>query len=691
MTGESDEYTLRIGLPTLDSLGRNLYSNAAAVLSEFVANAWDADATRVDIDYDEAINSISIKDDGCGMTHDELNDRFLLVGYRKRAQEGTSSPIYHRPFTGRKGIGKLSAFGMADIIEVISKTADDMSAHGFVINEEDIQNKLKANKDNEETAYHPTPLSQAKLSQFNKEEHGTLITLSKIHTKQLHNTFKALRARLARRFDVVSLPSQYGAFQIFVNGTQITYKDRDDLTKADYIWTLGGYELPESSNSHAKIMSIDDTAVDAVHSEWKITGWIGALPKPQTSSTSGVPSRSLIVLARHRPIQEGLLEHLNFDKYFRSYVTGQVQADFLDIDGSDDIATSDRQSLREDDPRTIAFDDKMREILNQASDQWSKLRSDKNTKALYERIPEVKTWIDGLPHDDRMAARKLIDRVSKLTNINEKSRDSLYQSSIVAFTKLQINHELDRLDHVADMTEKELQILLTNFTSLEDVEYGQAVKSRLEVIKHLREMLDHDEKENTVRDYIAKNPWLINPAWEQARQNVEKEESFKSIAKRRYHIDFSEKNASDRVDLVYFDADGQQTIVEFKRYGRNVSINDLMKQVAEYAKTMTQVIRDSESQNANYSNVFASPVNNAQIDPRVNILIVVNGINDANGDPLTMEDADSMFARYHARFLYFHQLIANAQNRYQEFIEKKVNSSAGGQALKAIENKLNQE
>lgn len=35
----NDKYTLTVDIATVDSLGRNLYSNAAAVLSEFVANA----------------------------------------------------------------------------------------------------------------------------------------------------------------------------------------------------------------------------------------------------------------------------------------------------------------------------------------------------------------------------------------------------------------------------------------------------------------------------------------------------------------------------------------------------------------------------------------------------------------------------------------------------------------------------
>lgn len=101
----SDEYTLTVDMATVDSLGRNLYSNAAAVLSEFVANAWDADANNVSIDYkpDEGSGSITITDDGCGMDTDTLNSRFLTVGYQKRKREGDESFRFHRKYMGRKG------------------------------------------------------------------------------------------------------------------------------------------------------------------------------------------------------------------------------------------------------------------------------------------------------------------------------------------------------------------------------------------------------------------------------------------------------------------------------------------------------------------------------------------------------------------------------------------------------------
>ena len=60
-------FQLTISLNTLEHLGINLYSNMAAVLSEIVANAYDADATRVRIEWDQSNDRIVIEDDGSGL------------------------------------------------------------------------------------------------------------------------------------------------------------------------------------------------------------------------------------------------------------------------------------------------------------------------------------------------------------------------------------------------------------------------------------------------------------------------------------------------------------------------------------------------------------------------------------------------------------------------------------------------
>ena len=42
-----EKYKMSLSLNVLNHLGINLYSNIPAVLSEIVANSWDADAQRV--------------------------------------------------------------------------------------------------------------------------------------------------------------------------------------------------------------------------------------------------------------------------------------------------------------------------------------------------------------------------------------------------------------------------------------------------------------------------------------------------------------------------------------------------------------------------------------------------------------------------------------------------------------------
>ena len=75
----SPEYKMTLDLSTLKHLGIGLYSNVPTVLSEAVANAWDADASRVNISTGG--DKITIEDDGCGMTVADANEKYLMVGH----------------------------------------------------------------------------------------------------------------------------------------------------------------------------------------------------------------------------------------------------------------------------------------------------------------------------------------------------------------------------------------------------------------------------------------------------------------------------------------------------------------------------------------------------------------------------------------------------------------------------------
>ena len=109
----------------IDHLGIQMYQSPTAAIAEILANAWDADAEAVSIDFnfDSASKeewTITITDDGQGMTLDDCQNRFLTVGYNRRESKGPKEVTEgkSRSVMGRKGIGKFAGFGIARFIRI---------------------------------------------------------------------------------------------------------------------------------------------------------------------------------------------------------------------------------------------------------------------------------------------------------------------------------------------------------------------------------------------------------------------------------------------------------------------------------------------------------------------------------------------------------------------------------------------
>lgn len=62
------EFAFKIDLNVLNHLGLGLYSSTPAVLTEIIANAYDAEATEVRISIDKSQHIITIADNGHGMS-----------------------------------------------------------------------------------------------------------------------------------------------------------------------------------------------------------------------------------------------------------------------------------------------------------------------------------------------------------------------------------------------------------------------------------------------------------------------------------------------------------------------------------------------------------------------------------------------------------------------------------------------
>lgn len=117
---DNKNITLQFSYLALKLLGKDLYSNAWAALSELVANGLDAKANSVKVYIDmrnKAKSIIEVFDDGKGMTYEELSNNYAKIGRNRRIDEDDSERVM-----GRKGIGKLAALYLSRRYYISSKT-----------------------------------------------------------------------------------------------------------------------------------------------------------------------------------------------------------------------------------------------------------------------------------------------------------------------------------------------------------------------------------------------------------------------------------------------------------------------------------------------------------------------------------------------------------------------------------------
>ncbi|MGG7652708.1 BbrUII/HgiDII family restriction enzyme [Kocuria rosea] len=647
-------FTFTVDLGVVESLGINLYSNAAAVLSELVANAWDADANEVSIDWNSSGDTITVQDDGSGMTRDEVNKRFLTVAYKRREDQGATTPKYGRPVMGRKGIGKLSIFSLANEVTVYSRKDGETSA--LTISLEELRKNIKNDKE-----YHPK-----ETSEFPDDlpDTGTRLVLRQLNRKRTKVSVTALRRRLARRFDVLNFNmNDDDKFLIIVDGSTITYEDRQDLKRVEYMWHLGKRTIPENSTPKLRDQwVIEDVAVGG-REDWKLKGWIGSVGKPEDlndDEDSQESLRSIMVLARRRPIQEGIIDKLGVTKLFGNYVTGQIEAEFLDTDEEEDIATSDRQRLVEDDDRVLALVDKLKEIFRRAASDWEEVHPKQKFDELQESYPEVYRWVQTRPEGQRKPAEKMIRTVAALRTSHEGDRRNLFKASILAFEKIALDGDIRRLEALAEgATAQDVLPVLTTAKSYEDGLYIQILRSRLEAIETLKRLVNKNELEKTLQEHLFDNMWLLDPAWEGATGDKSMEEHLNRL--RGDLFTPKEKSAlyQGRIDIRYRTAAGTHMIVELKKYGRKVSLDDLLEQGELYYEALRQVLnRHSEITSKHIEVVFVlgrepSYKSHQMGNNKTVHQMITRKLQDING-----------------RVLYYDELLTNSQRKYRDYYEK---------------------
>lgn len=327
---------LKFAHNVIEHLGIKLYKNKAAnVLAELVANCWDADASWVDIKIDktggpQADGCIVISDDGVGMSYALIKDHYLHVGKPKRKNAKEVSPTGRRPM-GRKGLGKLSPFGIARVVNVC--TVKDGLVNWFSLDLDQIlavgssgayppkfyATDAQMNSNLIGSDPYTIALVQRFLSKLKQEgkQSGTLISLSTIDPELLPERDK-ISYELGSKFTVVLLRTD---FSVSINDVKISEKE-----------ALPAFEfrIPEGTGSISDQVDGRD-----------VRFWAGFVATAEWSSDeAGVGIFAHGKIAQTRPY----FFNKKGKEVFQRYLYAVVEADWIDEENEDLIST-DRTSI----------------------------------------------------------------------------------------------------------------------------------------------------------------------------------------------------------------------------------------------------------------------------------------------------------------------------------------------------------
>lgn len=627
-------YKMTLDLNVLRHLGFNLYSNTAAVLSEVVANAWDADAEHVWVDISS--DKIVIRDDGSGMTRDQVNDRYLTVGFERRKHMPTLTPIHGRRPMGRKGIGKLSLFSIAD--QILVETAVGGSRDALLMDRHEIETAISVRN----SAYEPTPQTTDTIT-FDR---GTRLTLTGLR-KKTHLTPKALRRRLARRFSVIGAEK---SFNIVLDGKPISVADRDYFHKVQYIWVFGdeAYRariLAECNNLEHHV-SGDGVLEDGN----KIKGWIATAKSTEDlRDDDGASLNMLTVTMRGKVADEDILPSFGEGGVYGRYVFGEIEADFLDDDTLEDIATSSRQSIVEDDERFRALLKFARNALRAIKNEWTTLRNKKGTEEASE-LPAIKAWLATLKGDDQVSAKAFLGHIAGLVHDVDERRH-MYAQGVVSFEVLRHRRELNLLKDIASEDGGKFRQLLRTVDEYEATLYHQIITERVGVIRTLEEKVSVNVKEHVIRDYLSDYPWLLDPTWERSAVKVQTEKAFKTLLLDEADKLLTKEEQDARLDVLVIPSSGQWAVIELKRPEVKIRSAELYTQVQKYWRATKKVLKQKK------------------IEVPAEFVVVLGAL------PIDWEDEElrvmeeQNLSKLNARVTTFDELLETALGRYADFLE----------------------
>lgn len=485
----------------IDHLGIQMYQSPVAAIAELVANAWDADADRVSIYLPPAITEnaeIVIRDDGIGMGFDECQNRFLNVGYARRGNQGIErSPLKGRRILGRKGIGKFAGFGIAQVIRVETVSALTGEKTVFEMDIDNIRSEDYVNLNGADIAV----IEYEDPDNDRRRQPGTTIRLQGL-SMQRNRSAEAFARSMARRFLLHQLAAD---FQITVNGTPLPESDDRFSVQFSFPRDYRDSERPQLSGiSH----EWGTEAVGDHDVKWRIRFYENPIEDEDLRGISVFAGGKLV---QSPPFFFNLSGSLP-GQHGQQYISGQIQADFLD-EQNDDLIAPERQRVNWDHSAVADLHEWGRQRLRQLLGIWRDRRGERRQRQLTERLAGFSHRLGVLHKHEQQTVTRALRQLAQIETLSDERFEELGKAMLTAWEQGRLQDLTHSIANADEMTADQLVELLTEAEVLTALNMAEAVKTKLEAVGGLKQRIVNRDLENAVRDYVARHPWLVSPKW----------------------------------------------------------------------------------------------------------------------------------------------------------------------------------
>lgn len=177
-------------------LGEQLITNEVIAIVELVKNAYDADATHVEVILegvtDKETGRIIVKDNGQGMTLDTILNVWLepATEYRvKQKDRGERTEKFRRLPLGEKGVGRFAAHKLGDVVELVTRPEGSDTEVHLVVDWQRFEEDVYLDQV-------PVRWEVRSPEHFTDKRHGTRITVRELRKLWDKRTARNLATRL---------------------------------------------------------------------------------------------------------------------------------------------------------------------------------------------------------------------------------------------------------------------------------------------------------------------------------------------------------------------------------------------------------------------------------------------------------------------------------------------------------------